>query len=52
MNAMELSFADATFDLAYCFSTLLLVREVERAVGEIGRVLRPEASRCWTSRAA
>jgi ubiquinone/menaquinone biosynthesis C-methylase UbiE len=41
MDATDLEFADASFDVAYSFSTLLLVARAERAVAEIARVLRP-----------
>jgi ubiquinone/menaquinone biosynthesis C-methylase UbiE len=41
MSATELTFADATFDAAYSFSTLLLITELEQAVAEMARVLRP-----------
>lgn len=39
-SASELDFANASFDLAYSFSTLLLVPEFDRALGEIARVLK------------
>lgn len=41
MSATSLSFEDASFDGAYCFSTLLLVTEAETALAEIARVVRP-----------
>jgi SAM-dependent methyltransferase len=41
MSATALGFPDASFDAAYSFSTLLLVPDVERAIGEIARILRP-----------
>ncbi len=40
-SAASLDFSDASFDLVYSFSTLLLVPEVERAISEMVRVLRP-----------
>lgn len=40
-SAADLGFADASFDLVYSFSTLLLVPEVHQALAEISRVLRP-----------
>ena len=40
-SATDLGFADASFDLVYSFSTLLLVPDIERAFREISRVLRP-----------
>ena len=41
MNATDLGFPDASFDVVYSFSTLILVPEAELAVAEIARVLRP-----------
>jgi SAM-dependent methyltransferase len=40
-SATALPFADGEFDLVYSFSTLLLVPDVGRALGEISRILRP-----------
>jgi ubiquinone/menaquinone biosynthesis C-methylase UbiE len=40
-SATDLGIADASFDLVYSFSTLTLVPDVERALQEIRRVLRP-----------
>lgn len=40
-SASALPFDDASFDLAYSYSTLLLVPELRRALDEIVRVLRP-----------
>jgi ubiquinone/menaquinone biosynthesis C-methylase UbiE len=40
-SATDLGFADASFDLVYSFSTLLLIPDIERALREISRVLRP-----------
>jgi SAM-dependent methyltransferase len=39
--AEALPFADATFDLVYCYSTLEHVADAGRAVAEMVRVLRP-----------
>jgi ubiquinone/menaquinone biosynthesis C-methylase UbiE len=41
MNATSLAFDDASFDVAYSFSTLLLINEAEHAIAELARVLRP-----------
>ena len=40
-SATDLGFADGSFDLVCSFSTLTLVPDVERALHEIRRVLRP-----------
>ena len=40
-NALALPFPDATFDLVYSFGVLLLVEDLDRAVAEIYRVLKP-----------
>lgn len=40
-SAADLGFADARFDLVYSFSTLTLVPDLEGALREIHRVLRP-----------
>jgi len=40
-NAVRLPFADASFDLVYSFGVLLLVEDLDAAVAEIHRVLRP-----------
>jgi ubiquinone/menaquinone biosynthesis C-methylase UbiE len=40
-DARTLPFADATFDVVYSFGVLLLVEELDRAVAEIHRVLKP-----------
>ena len=40
-SATALPFADGTFQTAYSFSTLLLVEDLEGALGEIARVLAP-----------
>lgn len=40
-SAMKLRFEDGAFDVVYSFSTLLLVPDIERALSEMGRVLRP-----------
>jgi len=40
-SAADLGFSDSSFDLVYAFSTLALVPDVERAMQEIHRVLRP-----------
>lgn len=39
-SAAELGYPDASFDLVYSFSTLLLVPDIKRAISEIARVLR------------
>jgi len=39
-SASALGFADASFDLVYSFSTLLLVPDFDRALGEVARVLK------------
>lgn len=40
-DARALPYPDATFDLVYSFGVLLLVEELDRAVAEIHRVLKP-----------
>jgi ubiquinone/menaquinone biosynthesis C-methylase UbiE len=40
-SATQLSFEDESFDLVYCYSTLLLIPDTSRAFVEIARVLRP-----------
>jgi ubiquinone/menaquinone biosynthesis C-methylase UbiE len=40
-SASDLGFLDASFDLVYSFSTLLLVPDIDRALQEMARVLRP-----------
>ena len=40
-DARLLPYADASFDLIYSFGVLLLVEELDRAVAEIHRVLKP-----------
>ncbi len=40
-SASALGFADQSFDLVYSFSTLLLVPDIQGALEEIARVLRP-----------
>lgn len=40
-NAARLPFADASFDLVYSFGVLLLVEDLDAAVAEIHRVLKP-----------
>src|ERR1019366_7681902 len=40
-GATDLGFADASFDLVYSFATLSLVPDMERALREMCRVLRP-----------
>jgi SAM-dependent methyltransferase len=42
-DAGALPFADATFDLAVCFTSLHCFPDPARAVSELGRVLRPGA---------
>jgi SAM-dependent methyltransferase len=41
MDATGLRFDDASFDVAYSFSTLLLISRAEDAIAEIARALRP-----------
>lgn len=41
VDARHLPYPDATFDLVYSFGVLLLVEELDRAVVEIHRVLKP-----------
>ena len=41
VDARALPYADGSFDLVYSFGVLLLVEELDRAVAEIHRVLRP-----------
>lgn len=43
-DARSLPFPDATFDLVYSFGVLLLVEDLDRAVAEIHRVLKPGGS--------
>jgi ubiquinone/menaquinone biosynthesis C-methylase UbiE len=43
-SATQLGFGDATFDLVYCYSTLLLIPDINRAFDEIFRVLKPGGS--------
>lgn len=40
-SATDLPFPDATFDLAYSFKVLAHVRDIERALAEMARVVRP-----------
>jgi SAM-dependent methyltransferase len=40
-NAVRLPFGDASFDLVYSFGVLLLVADLDAAVAEIHRVLKP-----------
>ena len=40
-NAVRLPFQDASFDLVYSFGVLLLVEDLDAAVAEIYRVLKP-----------
>ena len=40
-SATQLPYPDATFDLVYSFGVLLLVEDLDRAVAEIHRVLKP-----------
>lgn len=40
-DATALPFADASFDTVYSFKVLAHVREIERALSEVSRVLRP-----------
>ena len=40
-SLLELSFPDASFDYALCWGVLMHVPDVERAVAELARVLRP-----------
>ena len=40
-DACRLPFAAATFDVAYSFSTLSYLKETDRAIAEIARVLKP-----------
>lgn len=40
-SATDLGFPDASFDLVFSYSTLLLIPRPERAVAEAARVLRP-----------
>lgn len=41
MTASQLGFCDHSFDLTYSYSTLSLVKRVEKAIGEIWRVTKP-----------
>jgi SAM-dependent methyltransferase len=41
MSATEMQFADATFDVVYTFGVLHHIPNVEKAIAEIYRVLRP-----------
>lgn len=40
-NASSLPLSDSGFDLVYCFSTLLLIPDVDGALREMVRILRP-----------
>ena len=40
-GASALPLPDSDFDIVYCFSTLLLIADVDNALGEMLRVLRP-----------
>jgi ubiquinone/menaquinone biosynthesis C-methylase UbiE len=40
-SATELPFADASFDTVYSFKVLAHVQEIEKAMAEVARVLRP-----------
>jgi SAM-dependent methyltransferase len=40
-NASNLPFADASFDVAYCFSTLVVVPDADGALQHMARILRP-----------
>src|SRR5436190_13133447 len=40
-DATSLPYPEASFDLSYCFSTLFILGDADRAVAEISRVLRP-----------
>jgi ubiquinone/menaquinone biosynthesis C-methylase UbiE len=40
-SATQLGFESESFDLVYCYSTLLLVPDINRALNEITRVLKP-----------
>jgi len=39
-DAMDLPFADGSFDIVYCSFTLIWVRDPQRAIGEMARVAR------------
>lgn len=41
VDARALPYADASFDLVYSFGVLLLIEDLDRAVAEIYRVLKP-----------
>lgn len=40
-SAADTGFPDSSFDMVYSFSTLLLVPDIDRALYEVSRVLRP-----------
>lgn len=40
-NAVQMDFPDSSFDVVYSFGVLLCIPQIDRAVAEIARVLRP-----------
>ena len=40
-DILDLPYPDSTFDLVLCFSTMEHIRETDRAIGQITRVLKP-----------
>lgn len=43
LDAARLPFADRVFDIIYAFGLLEHIRDVERAIAEVSRVLKPES---------
>lgn len=48
-DAHELPFTDEAFDLATCRFGIMFFHDVNRALGEVGRVLRPGARACFAA---
>jgi ubiquinone/menaquinone biosynthesis C-methylase UbiE len=40
-SATDMPFKDETFDVVYCFGVLMCIPEIDRAIAEIRRVLKP-----------
>lgn len=48
-DAHELPFTDGAFDLATCRFGIMFLRDVNRALREVGRVVRPGARACFAA---